>query len=427
MRPGAVTAVVGGDGAGKTSLLWKLAREADPHQLGYQSTESGVWRGLSVAENMEFVEGVFGAGQDREEGTLAAAGLNDFRGRVASRLSGGMRQKLGMAMATVHSPDLVILDEPTTGVDPVSRVELWQQIRAAADEGATVVLATTYLDEAEKADEVLVLDHHETIAQGTPAEVMGGHATLEDAVVELMGGLPDDEGQTAGAASSSIKLTEGDGITRRFGDFTALEDVSISVRPGEVVGLVGGNGAGKTTLIRTLLGVDAPTAGSVRLMGGAPALAARRQVGYVAQGQGLYPTLSARENVEFAAAAYGVGVSDRAAEFAAQFGRRPVSELPLGTRRILAFLGATQHDPRLLILDEPTSGMDPLGRAKLWRELRATAAAGVGVLVTTHYMQEASRCDRLVMLSHGRVVAEGTLADVVGDAGSLEQAMYRLR
>lgn len=205
------------------------------------------------------------------------------------------------------------------------------------------------------------------------------------------------------------------GVTRRFGQVLAVSDAHVHVDPGEVVGLVGANGAGKTTLIRVLLGLIAPTAGEVELFGEAPSRRTRRRVGYVSQGLGLYPDLSVMENLSFAAAAYDVR-SPRLDDDLTAVGDRPVGELPLGLRRRVAFAVATGHAPQLLVLDEPTSGVGPLGRARLWDDIRGSAERGVGVLVTTHYMSEAEQCDRLVVMADGRMVAEGSLDEILGDA-----------
>jgi ABC-2 type transport system ATP-binding protein len=204
-------------------------------------------------------------------------------------------------------------------------------------------------------------------------------------------------------------------VTRRFGEVVAVVEADLEVRAGEVVGLVGANGAGKTTLIRVVLGLIPATTGEVELFGEPPSRATRRRVGYVPQGLGLYPDLTVDENLRFVAAAYdaGQGALD---DVVTEFRDRPVGELPVGIQRRVAFTAAAGHDPELLILDEPTSGVGPLGRARLWDDIRAAAERGVGVLVTTHYMSEAEQCDRLVIMAGGRVVAEGKLEEILGDA-----------
>ncbi len=214
-------------------------------------------------------------------------------------------------------------------------------------------------------------------------------------------------------------MVEAAGVSRSYGSFTALDGVSLGVESGEIVGLLGGNGAGKTTLMRILLGLETATGGQATLFGAEPSLDTRRRIGYVAQGLGLYPSLSAIENLDFAASVHGVPVAEHARVFAAGFGRTPVGSLPLGTKRILAYLAAAGHHPELLVLDEPTSRMDALTRARLWRNLRSSADNGTGILVTTHYMQEAAQCDRLVILTGGRVTAAGTAAEITASHRSL--------
>jgi ABC-2 type transport system ATP-binding protein len=206
-----------------------------------------------------------------------------------------------------------------------------------------------------------------------------------------------------------------DGVARRYGEVLAVDDVSLRVRPGEVLGLLGANGAGKTTFIRLLLGLERPTSGRVELFGGPPNRESRRRVGYVPQGLGLYEDLSVRENLAFAGGAFGSPPPQLDPELEAASGV-PVGDLPLGLQRRLAFVQALAHDPDLLVLDEPTSGVDPLARARLWDRIREAADDGAGVLVTTHYMEEAEQCDRLVVLSAGSVVAQGTLEDILGGA-----------
>jgi len=208
-------------------------------------------------------------------------------------------------------------------------------------------------------------------------------------------------------------LLRASGVTRRFGAFTAVDDVSMQVRPGEVVGLLGANGAGKTTLIRMLLGLLAATSGSVELLGGPPTRDRRRRLGYVPQGLGLYGDLTVSENLSFSARAYGSAVPSLPPALAAHDGDL-VRELPLGAQRQVAFLAALAHSPEVVVLDEPTSGVDALARAALWDTIRAQAEQGAGVLVTTHYMQEAQQCDRLLLMSDGRLVAQGSEADIVG-------------
>ncbi|MFJ4233297.1 ATP-binding cassette domain-containing protein [Cellulosimicrobium cellulans] len=484
---GQVTSVVGGDGAGKTTLVRALLGQVPVaggtvdvptrDRVGYQPSSSGVWPALSVAENVELVGDAYrmpaARRERRADELLERAGLAEARGRLGSQLSGGMRQKLGVCLAMLHEPDVLLLDEPSTGVDPVSRVELWRLVAESAASGAAVLVTTTYLDEAERAADVVVLDAGTVLAAGTPDDVRAaapGRLTvatrppagglgqtwrrgptfrtwwpdgapspsagtaavdLEDAVVALTLGrgthgtddadddpaspaTPRTERPAGGGPAPDAPLVRVERAERRFGDVAAVDDVSLVVRPGEVVGLLGANGAGKTTLLRMILGLDRLDGGRVEVLGAPPDRAGRRSVGYVPQGLGLAGDLSVEQNVEFVAAVYGVRDVPALPPALAAVRRRPVAEIGLGRRRQLAFHCALLHAPRLLVLDEPTSGVDPLARARAWDAIHAQADAGVGVLVTTHHLQEAEQCDRLHVLSRGRSVASGTVADVVG-------------
>jgi ABC-2 type transport system ATP-binding protein len=513
---GQVTAVVGGDGAGKTSLLRCLAGAVRPDagevrgpgalRIGYLPASSGIYPDLTVTENLAFRATAYRmSGEEARARTaelIARAGLSAASDRLAGQLSGGMRQKLGVIAALLHRPDLLILDEPSTGVDPVSRSGLWSLIALAAAGGAAVVLATTYLDDAERASDVLVLDSGRQLAAGPPEHIVAAMpgsvvvaagppvgaagqrawrrgaswrvwcppgtaypgepvaADLQDAVTvaalarelqarptaaEAEPGQPGQPGQDAAAAGGpaseptaatpriigarSVRppggqreqrtLAESAAVGCVFGQVAAVRDVSIQVRAGEIVGLLGANGAGKTTLIRMLLGLIPPTSGQIFLLGEQPGRQTRRRIGYVPQGLGLYDDLTIAENLEFAAAVFGAGTTG--GQSAGPDGLSgapaiPVGQLPLGLQRRAAFAEALAHEPELLILDEPTSGVDPLGRARLWQTIAGAVRAGAGALVSTHYMEEAGECDRLIIMADGEVVAAGTAAQIIGAA-----------
>ncbi len=482
VTPGEVVAVVGGDGAGKTTALRVLTRRVEPGagsvhgpgvaEIGYQAAASGTWAQLTVDENLDVVAGAYRLDRDRERATrarlLEASGLARARSRLASELSGGMRQKLGFCMAMLHEPALLVLDEPSTGIDPVSRVELWRLVSAAAADGAAVVVSTTYLDEAERVHHVLVLDAGVPLLSGTPAEVVVGAPgtvtavsaagdparswrrgqqlrqwhpgparpgdevvtpDMEDAVVAAAlqrrqaGDQPGEPGEHLPLPRPRHRALDGelaraDAVTRSFADIVAVEAVDLRVEAGEIVGLIGANGAGKTTLIRMLLGVLAPSAGAVRLFGQEPSRETRRRLGYVPQGLGLYGDLTLEENLAFVNSVYGSDADlpsvlrPRAADLTGAAG--------LGRQRQLAFTCALAHEPDLLVLDEPTSGVDPIARARLWDTVHEQADLGVGVLVSTHYMQEAEQCDRLVLMNLGRVVAAGGLDEIIGKTTAVQ-------
>jgi ABC-2 type transport system ATP-binding protein len=433
VRPGGVTVVVGGDGAGKTTLLRAVAGAVRPQSgrvrrparahIGYIAGASGLYADLTVDENVAFVGAAYELGhaeRDRRAAELMRqTGIEGTGGRLAGRLSGGMRQKLALALAMLHEPKLLILDEPTTGVDPVSRSEVWRLIAQAAADGAAVLVATTYLDEAERAAEVLVLDDGRAVAAGPPEAVAAALPRPEAPRGGRAARAAQDDGVATryvgqGGERAMAPLAVARAVTRRFGSFVAVDGAYLDVQPGEVVGLLGANGAGKTTVIRMLLGLLPPSEGRALLFGAPPSRASRRRIGYVPQGLGLWDDLSVGENLAFAAAAFGSYPPPLDAELEASRDVL-VRDLPLGLKRRLAFASALAHAPELLVLDEPTSGVDPRARARLWDTVHEAAAGGAGVLVTTHYLEETAQCDRLVIMAAGRVVAQGRETDIVGD------------
>lgn len=477
LAPGAVRAVVGPDGAGKSTLLRVLVGlvpatsgaidRPPPRQIGYVPARGGVFGELTVAENIAFVGSAHGLSHatlaQRRDVLLGRTGLGDAVDRRAADLSGGMARKLAFAMAVVADPALLVLDEPTTGVDPVSRAEIWGLLAATAADGKSVAMSTTYLDEAERAESVLVLDDGAGVLTGPPSSIVAAvpgaltwsdgcprsgaawrvgrrwktwdpeaatgtgdvEASLEDAVIvaeiagdggaSVHGSIPRPTQDRGGAKAGAGDVLRADRLVRRFGTYTAVDGFDLSIRAGEVVGLLGANGAGKTTTLRMLLGLLAPSAGSVAHFGAAPSRASRARIGYVAQGLGLWPTLTVAENIGFVEGAYG---ADPEAARAAVSGvpDRPVGLLPLGQQRRVGFAAAFGHTPDVLVLDEPTSGVSPLARAHLWDAIHEAADAGMAVIVTTHYMDEAAHCGRLVVMAAGRTVAEGPMESIVDDA-----------
>jgi ABC-2 type transport system ATP-binding protein len=423
LTPGEVVAVIGGDGSGKTTLLRALAgvvapasgqvRRPDRRRIGYVAGASGVYDDLSVDENAEFVAAAYGLTRDERQARVtelfARTGLTGTGARLAGRLSGGMRQKLAFALAMLHKPELLVLDEPTTGVDPVSRADLWRLIAAAAADGAAVIVSTTYLDEARRAARVLLLEDGRA---RTDVDAVLESAPEAEAAASAPAAEPGGHGGRTAARAQRLAVAAG--AVRRFGAFTAVDGVDLEVSSGEVVGLLGANGAGKTTLIRLLLGLLRPTAGEVLLFDRSPSRETRRRIGYVPQGLGLWEDLTVAENVAFSVQAFASTTPELDAELTAASSTL-VKDLPLGLRRRLAFAAALAHEPDLLVLDEPTSGVGLGARTSLWKTIHAAAASGAGVLVTTHHLDEAGECDRLVLMAAGRVVAEGSLAAIVGD------------
>ena len=467
--PASVSSIIGDGASAKDAILALLNRRRRPTQgkvsdlpestqIGYMPSDSGTWPNLSVAENLRFVAKIFGHYDDaRAQQLLKAADLDRFTDRLARNLSGGMRKKLGVIMAALPEPQLLVLDEPTTGVDPDSRTAILSLIKAEAARGATVVVATTYIDEAEDSSQIILTLGSRVMATGTAKQLIACAPQLDEQTVASLGepwqrsapleraciawqlstqassdwqGFSAELGQSsqAGASdsvpaqpASSTQAGSGKSATapspkaqdlisvqelrKRFGDFEALKGVSFAVSPGEIVGLIGANGAGKSTSMRIILGLEAATSGQVSVLKQRPgSLQARKHLGYVPQFVGLAPSLSASENLIFNARQYQCQVPAQVGQWASSFGATPVANLPLSTRRMLACMNATMHAPQLLIMDEPTSGMDPLARLRLWQYLRQLASSGVGILISTHYSSEAAQCDRVVRMRAGQVI-----------------------
>lgn len=480
--PASVSSIIGDGASAKDAILALLNRRRRPTQgkvsalpestqIGYMPSDSGTWPNLSVAENLRFVAKIFGHYDDaRAQQLLKAADLDRFTDRLARNLSGGMRKKLGVIMAALAEPQLLVLDEPTTGVDPDSRTAILSLIKAEAARGATVVVATTYIDEAEDSSQIILTLGSRVMATGTAKQLISCAPQLDEQTVADLGepwqrsapleraciawqlcaqsgsdwqGFSTELGHTGASdpapaqptsstpaqpansthplPASSTQAGSGKSATapspkaqdlisvqelrKRFGDFEALKGVSFAVSPGEIVGLIGANGAGKSTSMRIILGLEAATSGQVSVLGQRPgSLQVRKHLGYVPQFVGLAPSLSASENLSFNARQYQCQVPAQVGQWASSFGATPVANLPLSTRRMLACVNATMQAPQLLIMDEPTSGMDPLARLRLWQYLRQLASNGVGILISTHYSSEAAQCDRVVRMRAGQVI-----------------------
>ena len=471
--PASVSSIIGDGASAKDAILALLNRRRRPTQgkvsalpestqIGYMPSDSGTWPNLSVAENLRFVAKIFGHYDDaRAQQLLKAADLDRFTDRLARNLSGGMRKKLGVIMAALPEPKLLVLDEPTTGVDPDSRTAILALLKAEAARGATVVVATTYIDEAEDSSQIILTLGSRVMATGTAKQLIACAPQLDEQTVASLGepwqrstpleraciawqistqsgsewqGFSTELGQAGASDPAPAQLASstqaqpartqaGSGksatapspqaqdlisvheLRKRFGDFEALKGVSFAVSPGEIVGLIGANGAGKSTSMRIILGLEAASSGQVSVLGQRPgSLMARKHLGYVPQFVGLAPSLSASENLIFNARQYQCQVPTQVGRWASSFGASPVANLPLSTRRMLACMNSTMHAPQLLIMDEPTSGMDPLARLRLWQYLRQLASGGVGILISTHYSAEAAQCDRVVRMRAGQVI-----------------------
>ncbi|NMG53704.1 ribosome-associated ATPase/putative transporter RbbA [Aromatoleum aromaticum] len=467
---GRMIGFIGPDGVGKSTLLSLIAGArriqhgtvevlggdiADARhrtrvcpRIAYmpQGLGKNLYPTLSVFENIDFFGRLFG--QSRPERArriaelLAATGMSAFANRPANKLSGGMKQKLGLCCALIHDPDLLILDEPTTGVDPLSRRQFWELIARirAGRPGMSVLIATAYMEEAEGYDWLVAVDAGRVLATGTPDELRaaGGADTLEEAFIAL---LPETRRQdhrrleipphTAGEI-----VIEARALQMRFGDFVAVDDVNLAVRRGEIFGFLGSNGCGKSTTMKMLTGLLEPSAGEALLLGGkldAKNLETRRRVGYMSQAFSLYGELSVRQNLDLHARLFDLAddeAESRIGELARRFDLDPVMNvppdaLPLGIRQRLQLAVAVLHRPDVLILDEPTSGVDPVARDHFWELIvDLSRNDGVTIFITTHFMNEAQRCDRISLMHAGRILASDTPAALVERRGtaSLEDA-----
>lgn len=541
---GRITGLVGPDAAGKTTLMRIMAglmppsegranlfgqspaelMRSQPNSIGYMPQRFGLYEDISVMANMRLhasLRGLEGAERDRVfEKLLGFTSLAPFTERLAGRLSGGMKQKLGIACALLGSPRLLLLDEPGVGVDPQSRRELWRMVQDLSQDGMTVVWSTAYLDEAERCPGVIMLDSGRVLFAGPPKELTaraegrvfllraaagthkkelalwtmrpgiedaliqgsrirlvlaanapddlrrevlarGGEAVsprLEDAYMSAVGGINQspspygklhvahnggghsgiqgsDDGRIGLAPSAATSPTvdlpaapadsgptfsiSARNLTKRFGAFVAARDISFDVRPGEIFGLLGPNGAGKSTTFRMLCGLSRPTSGSCAVDGVdllSAGSEARSRLGYMAQKFSLYPDIPVRENITIFAELYGLSKERRNAllpELAEALELQPylrsrTGSLPLGQKQRLALLCATLHEPPVLFLDEPTSGVDARTRRDFWKHISAMTTAGAAVLVTTHFMEEAEYCDRIALIYRGAMISMGT-------------------
>jgi ABC-2 type transport system ATP-binding protein len=519
VRMGSLAAVIGPDGAGKTTLIRLLCglmraqvgtvrvlgidAAQDPQQIqsriSYMPQQFGLYEDLTVRENLDLYSDMHGVAEiDRRAQyarLLAMTGLDPFQRRLAGQLSGGMKQKLGLACTLVRSPELLLLDEPTVGVDPLSRRELWQIIHQLTGGGLTVLISSSDPDEAECCECVLVLNEGKSLIEAAPEKVsrlalnrtfllqpppdtkprdfqarLLSEPTVIDAVPEsgqvrvvtTLAAAGSGLGQFSGVAPEPTPARFQDGfmvmlhdvrvahravisssaapepsidgyasdvivevhdLVRRFGKFLAVDHVSFNVKRGEIFGLLGPNGAGKTTTFRMLCGLLPASAGSLKVVGvdvRRARASARQHLGYVAQKFSLYGQLTVSENLRFFARAYGLEGDDRRTRIAwaldqfklEPFLRLPAAQLPGGFKQRLAMAAALLHRPEILFLDEPTSGADPFARREFWQRITALAATGVTVIVTTHFMEEAEYCDRALILDDGRVLAQGSPAEL---------------
>ncbi|MGE3773251.1 MAG: ribosome-associated ATPase/putative transporter RbbA [Gammaproteobacteria bacterium] len=474
---GCMVGVIGPDGVGKSSLLALIGgaralqrgrvevlggdmaaarhRRHLLRRIAYmpQGLGRNLYPTLSVRENIEFFARLFGDPREVREARitalLEATDLAAFADRAAGKLSGGMKQKLGLCCALIHDPDMLVLDEPTTGVDPLSRRHFWalvERIRSGRP-GMSVLIATAYLEEAARFDHLIAMNEGRVLASDAPQALLRGTAarSLEAAYVALLPAARQPHGEIDTppprvAQGDGTPAIEARGLTLRFGDFTAVDDVSFRIERGEIFGFLGSNGCGKTSTMKMLTGLLPASAGTAALFGRPVApddLATRRRVGYMSQSFSLYRELTVRQNLVLHAKIFDIPAADipaRVAQMAARFDLAAVldelpDELPLGQRQRLSLAVAVIHAPEMLILDEPTSGVDPAARDAFWRIMLDLSRRDlVTIFVSTHFMNEAERCDRISLMHAGRVLASDTPAAIVRARGSasLEQAFIGL-
>ena len=463
---GRMVGLIGPDGVGKSSLLSLLAgarviqqgtvevlggdmrdvahRNRVCPRIAYmpQGLGKNLYPTLSVEENLDFFGSLFGHNKAERErritDLLAATGMTPFRSRPAAKLSGGMKQKLGLCCALIHDPDFLILDEPTTGVDPLSRRQFWDlidRIRMTRP-GMSVITATAYMEEAARFDWLVAMNAGRVLATGTTEDLLSrtGAGNLDAAFIAL---LPEeDRGEDSAVVipprttdDSDIAI-EAEGLTQRFGDFVAVDNVSFRIPKGEIFGFLGSNGCGKTTTMKMLTGLLEPTDGRAKLFGhevDASDLSVRRRVGFMSQAFSLYAELTVRQNLDLHARLFDMAaekIPARVEEMIARFDLADVTDslpeaLPLGIRQRLSLAVAMIHAPEILILDEPTSGVDPVARNGFWRILAELSRKdGVTIFVSTHFMNEAEWCDRISLMHAGKVLVSDTAEGITKTKGS---------
>ncbi len=500
IEPGRITGLVGPDAAGKTTLIRVLADllkaesgnvDRPRGHIGYMPQKFGLYEDLTVSENLALYADLHGLNRNEREQTFKRlhqfTGLAPFGDRLAGKLSGGMKQKLGLACTLVVAPAVLLLDEPSVGVDPVSRRELWSMVRSLQDTGIAVLWSTAYLDEAERCDHVILLHEGHVLFDGAPADltkkfagrtwripipadndaqrkrelqragsqlpgvidaqiqgralrlVMSPDAPapqlpnlkaepatprLEDAYLAMLDTRPRTPPPVEPIENPTFgHMIETRNLTRRFGEFTAVDHISFNVERGEIFGLLGPNGAGKSTTFKMLCGLLPASSGEARVAGvdlRTERDDARGKLGYMAQKFAYLGHLTVAQNMRFAAGVYGLSTSEAKTRIEAaiadygleQFANEPCGLLPLGIKQRMALACAVIHRPAVLFLDEPTSGVDPVTRHEFWARINAMAGAGMTIMVTSHFIDEAEYCDRLAIIYRGRVIGMGSPEEI---------------
>ena len=453
---GEVFGLIGPDGAGKTSMFRILCSLLLPDagtavvdgydvvkqmrevrsRVGYMPGKFSLYQDLTIEENLNFFATLFGTTVDEGYDSIKAvySQIERFKDRKAGALSGGMKQKLALSCALVHQPSVLFLDEPTTGVDPVSRKELWEMLLMLKERGITIVASTPYLDEVRCCERVAFLDQGKVRGIGTPDDILTRFASIfnppsltpnpspkERGVISSSTPYTTEKGNSyttekAGGGSPVISVSH---LVKAFGSFHAVDDISFSVKKGEIFGFLGANGAGKTTAMHMLTGLNQPTSGTGRVVGFDICTEhekIKKHIGYMSQRFSLYEDLTVSENIRLFAGIYGMKPDEVERKMNEVLKRLKFEEhkddlvgsLPLGWKQKLAFSVSIFHEPGVVFLDEPTGGVDPATRRQFWELIYDAARRGITVFVTTHYMDEAEYCDRISIMVDGKISALGT-------------------
>lgn len=462
IEKGKITGLIGADGSGKTTLIRLITgllipdggeitvlglnpaaqKEELSTKIGYMPQKFGLYEDLSIEENLQLYADLKKLPYEFDE-LLEFTKLMPFKTRLAGALSGGMKQKLGLACALMGSPDFLVLDEPSVGVDPISRHDLMEMVRKLITPDTTVLWSTAYLDEAHSFDTAVVLDKGKVIYNGKPDDLARDTKEFEEKVIDLMGGYkkePSKVAQNYVIQESNLSCTvEADNLEKRYGNFYAVKNNSFCIQRGEIFGLLGPNGAGKSTSFKMMCGLAKPTGGTAKIMGidilENPSKA-RPNLGYMAQKFSLYGNLTLRQNLEFFASVYGINFLNkdkRVDEIIDIFNFHDIQDmksqdLPLGFKQRLSLACAVIHNPPILFLDEPTSGVDVIARREFWNHITSLAKLGVTILVTTHFMDEAEYCNRISLFYKGETIALGTPYELKtkANADNMEQAFVNL-
>lgn len=462
IEKGKITGLIGSDGSGKTTLIRLIIGLLLPDhgkisvlglnpetqkdelnkKIGYMPQKFGLYEDLTVIENLRLYADLKNVAHDFEK-LLEFTNLKKFQTRLAGALSGGMKQKLGLACVLLGSPEFLLLDEPSVGVDPISRRDLMRMVRDLISPETTVLWSTAYLDEAHSFDTAVVLNQGKVIYQGKPYDLAKTTEEFENKVIDLMGGYRKTKSRIAEnyiPKNSDVEYTVvADNLEKLYGNFYAVRNNSFKIKKGEIFGLLGPNGAGKSTSFKMMCGLLKPTSGTARIMGvdiTEDPENARANLGYMAQKFSLYEALTVKQNLDFFAEIYGIhdeNLKKRVDEIIDIFGffqtrGQKSGELPLGFKQKLSLACALIHNPPILFLDEPTSGVDVITRREFWNHIKSLAQKGVTVLVTTHFMDEAEYCDRISLFYKGEAVAIGTPSALKNKvrAKSMEEAFMKL-